>query len=68
MKELEYPFDGRYIIKKKKSLRRELLASGASFLEKKIAVLGGSTTHDVCAVMDLFLLMLIMNRKPINTD
>ena len=56
MKELEYPFDGRYIIKKKKSLRRELLASGTSFLEKKIAVLGGSTTHDVCAVMELFLL------------
>lgn len=56
MKELEYPFDGRYIIKKKKSLRREILASGASFIEKKIAVLGGSTTHDVCAIMDLFLL------------
>ena len=58
MKALEYPFDGRYIIKKKKSLKRELLASGASFIEKKIAVLGGSTTHDICAVMDLFLLNL----------
>ncbi len=56
MKELEYPFDGRYVIKKKKSLRRELLASGAAFLQKRIAVLGGSTTHDVCAIMDLFLL------------
>ncbi|HOO28473.1 MAG TPA: HAD-IIIC family phosphatase, partial [Lachnospiraceae bacterium] len=33
-----------------------LLASGAAFLEKKIAVLGGSTTHDIAAVMDLFLL------------
>lgn len=58
MKALEYPFDGRYIIKKKKSLRRELLESGTSFIEKKVAVLGGSTTHDICAVMDLFLLNL----------
>lgn len=58
MKALEYPFDGRYIIKKKKSLRRELLESGSSFIEKKVAVLGGSTTHDICAVMDLFLLNL----------
>ncbi len=56
MRELEYPFDGRYIIKKKKSIKRQLLETGDNFLEKRIAVLGGSTTHDIVAIMDLFLL------------
>lgn len=56
MKELQYPFDSRYILKKRKSIKRTLLESQTSFLEKKIAVLGGSTTHDICEIMDLFLL------------
>ena len=56
MKELEYPFDARYLIKKKKSLKRELLASDTKFIDKKIAVLGGSTTHDIVAMLELFLL------------
>lgn len=56
MKELEYPFDSKYIIKKKKSLKRELLESGSQFIEKRIAVLGGSTTHDIIMILELFLL------------
>lgn len=56
MKELEYPFDGRYLIKKKKSIKRELLAQDKQFIEKRIAVLGGSTTHDIVAMLELFLL------------
>lgn len=56
MRELEYPFDSKYIIKKKKSLKRELLASDRQYVEKKIAVLGGSTTHDICVCLELFLL------------
>lgn len=56
MRELNYPFDGAYVLKKKKSLKRELIASGSNFVEKKIAVLGGSTTHDIIACLDLFLL------------
>ena len=56
MKELEYPFDARYLIKKKKSLKRELLASDTKYIDKKIAVLGGSTTHDIVAMLELFLL------------
>lgn len=56
MKALEYPFDNRYIIKKKRAIKRELMESETAFIEKKIAVLGGSTTHDVCQIMDLFLL------------
>lgn len=56
MRELEYPFDSNYIIKKKKSLKRMLLDTDVKFVEKKIAVLGGSTTHDVTLVLELFLL------------
>lgn len=56
MKELEYPFDSDYIIKKKKSIKRTLLADGKNRLKKKIAVFGGSTTHDIIVYLELFLL------------
>ncbi|MCR5419710.1 MAG: HAD-IIIC family phosphatase [Lachnospiraceae bacterium] len=56
MRELQYPFDSRYIIKKKKALKRQLLEQGDNFIDKKIAVLGGSTTHDIIMIMELFLL------------
>lgn len=57
MKELEYPFDSAYILKKKKAIKRTLLENErTSFLEKKIAILGGSTTDDIKAVLELFLL------------
>lgn len=56
MKELEYPFDSSFILKKKKSLRRALLSDGSGRIQKKIAVLGGSTTHDIKDILELFLL------------
>ncbi len=56
MQELEYPFDAKYIIKKKKSLRRELLADGSKRIRKNIAVLGGSTTDEIIKSLELFLL------------
>lgn len=60
MRELEYPFDGEYILKKSKQIKKELLSSaeaeGRKFLVKKVAVLGGSTTHDIVRVLELFLL------------
>lgn len=56
MKELEYPFDSEYIIKKRKSIKRALLSDGSNRLKKKIAVLGGSTTNDIVVYLDLFLL------------
>jgi len=56
MKELEYPFDSDYILSKKKKIKRELLSQDTKFIEKRIAVLGGSTTNDVVALLDLFLL------------
>lgn len=56
MKELEYPFDSAYLMKKKKSLRKALLSDGSARIQKKIAVLGGSTTGDITAMLELFLL------------
>ena len=57
MKELEYPFDPEWILKKKKALKRELLQNTQqTFLEKKIAILGGSTTRDIREILELFLL------------
>lgn len=65
MRELEYPFDSDYILKKAKRIKRELLSdadtqeagsSGKTFLDKRIAVLGGSTTHDIIRILELFLL------------
>ena len=54
-KALMYPFDPALLMRKRKKLKRELEAAG-SFVEKRIAVLGGSTTHDVVEMMELFLL------------
>ncbi len=56
LSELEYPFDAEYLLKKSKSIKRELLADGSIRLHKKIAVLGGSTTHDHVRMLELFLL------------
>ena len=43
-------------MKKSKSLKKALLSDGTERIHKKIAVLGGSTTHDIIRVMELFLL------------
>lgn len=56
MQELEYPFDGEYILKKAKSIKKALLADGSKRIVKRIAVLGGSTTHDIIKTLELFLL------------
>ena len=47
VKELEYPFDSANILKKKKSIRRQLLEDGTTRIRKNIAILGGSTTANV---------------------
>ena len=55
MRELEYPFDCRYIRRKKKAIKRQLLEN-EGFIDKKIAILGGSTTSEVKDILELFLL------------
>ena len=43
-------------MKKSKSLKKALLSDGTDRIHKKIAVLGGSTTHDIIRILELFLL------------
>ena len=57
MKELEFPFNPEEILKKKKSLKRLLLSDNSkTFIEKRIAVLGGQTTQNIVLALELFLL------------
>ena len=51
-----YPFDSGYIIKKQRSLKKELLSDGTERIKKRIAILGGSTADAVKDILDLFLL------------
>lgn len=57
---LQYPFDSEYLLKKKKTIKKQLLtqiaASGEIPLQKRIAILGGSTTYNVRLMLELFLL------------
>lgn len=52
---LDYPFDASLLLRKKKSIRRELMAR-TNLIEKRIAILGGSTTAEVKDMLELFLL------------
>ncbi len=56
LKELLYPFDPNHILENKRKLKKALLEESSSFVEKKIAILGGYTTSAVKQIMELFLL------------
>lgn len=56
MKELQYPFDPELLLKKKIKFRKQLLAENTTFIDKKIAILGGSTTSEIKNMLELFLL------------
>lgn len=56
MRELNFPFDGKDIIRRRLALRKELLADGCVRVKKRIAVLGGSTTNHIVSALELFLL------------
>jgi len=53
---LTYPFNSREILKKRKAIKRELTEPNAAFIEKNIAILGGSTTFDIKEILEIFLL------------
>ena len=55
LQHLEYPLDLNKILRKKKSIKKDLLLND-NFIEKKIAVLGGSTTAEIINILELFLL------------
>lgn len=51
-----YPIDSKTLLRKKNSIKRHLLENGNSFIEIKIAILGGSTTNEIADQLELFLL------------
>ncbi len=53
---LRYPFDGAEILRRRRRIRRELLEDGSVRAPRRIAILGGSTTHDIKEILELFLL------------
>lgn len=55
MELLEYPFDSEHILKKKRSIKKELLKK-EGLLEKKVAILSGSTVGELQNILELFLL------------
>jgi len=51
---LNYPYHEK-LLSKKKSIRKELLKKG-NFIEKKVAILGGSTSTELKNILDIYLL------------
>lgn len=51
---LNYPLDGEAILRNKRSLKKQLLKEG--LLEKRVAVLSGTTVGDIGNILELFLL------------
>lgn len=49
------PFSNQLLSKRKK-IKRELLSQHTDWLDNRIAILGGSTTHDIKDILELFLL------------
>ena len=52
----EYPIDSKTLLRKKIRIKKELLANSEGYPEKRIAVLGGSTTNEIVDQLELFLL------------
>ncbi len=56
IKQLEYPTDPNILLGKKTKIKKYLLENFPPKIKKNIAVLGGSTTHDIVKILELFLL------------
>lgn len=56
MRYFAYPIDTKTLIRRKMSIKKELLQNDITWLNKRIAVLGGSTTNEVVAQLELALL------------
>ncbi|MDL2219204.1 HAD-IIIC family phosphatase [Ruminococcaceae bacterium OttesenSCG-928-O06] len=52
---LEYPFDAAAVLQKKRALKKELLQK-EGLIDKKVAIVSGSTVGDIRGVLELFLL------------
>ncbi|MDL2323928.1 HAD-IIIC family phosphatase [Ruminococcaceae bacterium OttesenSCG-928-A16] len=57
MEMLQYPFDGAQVLQKKRALKKQLLQT-PGLIDKKIAIVGGSTVGEIKNMLELFLLNL----------
>lgn len=51
-----YPIDTKYLLRKKRAIKQELLSKENNWICKRIAVLGGATTNELVEQLELFLL------------
>lgn len=51
----DYPIDSKILLRKKIKIKKELLTQN-NLIEKRVAVLGGSTTNEIVDQLELFLL------------
>ncbi|HVU46963.1 MAG TPA: HAD-IIIC family phosphatase [Terracidiphilus sp.] len=58
-REMRYPIDPVAILRKRKSLRKDLLVQ-ANLTPVRVAILGGSTTSEIKSMLELFLLAIGM--------
>ena len=58
---LDYPLDIKAILRKKKTLKKQLQSEKQYQTEKNIAILGGSTTSEIRDIIELFLLKYGIN-------
>lgn len=56
MVELEYPFDEKVILRKRKSIKKALVENRTQSAAVKIAVLSGSSINDIVDILELFLM------------
>jgi len=54
-RKIEYQIDSDFILRKKKSIKKELLKKD-NLIEKNVAILGGSTTSEIKNILEIFLL------------
>lgn len=56
---LEWPYDCESLLRRRKHFRKQLLArESVSYIKKRIALLGGSTTADIRDMLELFCFFL----------
>lgn len=56
MRSLDFPFDSNEILLKKHEIKELLLKEQDNFICKNIAILGGSTVHDIKECLEIFLM------------
>jgi FkbH-like protein len=67
MNYFNYPLDTKMLFRKKNKIRRELLKNN-HLIQKKIAVLGGSTTNEIVEQLENFLLYYGISAKFYQSD